>query len=296
MNDSDQLGLEPSLHAEDDEDALVSRRADCGAPLFMWSPSAARENAGQAPVRPKLLLIAIGEKPTVFTTVLLATNRLRTNDVVATVTLRHLALAGACGFAWDAAELPTPAAALTNTVLRVAPGVFLLSVQQRIAPDDAAALVQVIASQFQPERTLILDTISAAEFALDQSADACQHGVARIVDSHSARIGGPLFHAPAAYLAPPTILSSCGAAFFERAQLSDRWARVVVAVDREPGNPCEALTAFASACRTTTDIIHAAMAAGGDAKLVDVNPNLVSEHPIVRRWLETRSAKTLPHL
>lgn len=294
MNDSDQLGLEPALHAEDDEEALVSRRAECGAPLFMWAPSATRE-FGSAPVRPKLLLIAIGEKPTVFAAALLATNQLRTNDVVATVTLRHLALAGACGFAWEA-EPPTPAAALTNTVLRVAPGVFLLSVLQRVAPDDAAALVDVITSQFHPEKTLILDTISAAEFALDQN-DSCHHGVVRVADSHSARIGGPLFRPPAAYLAPPTILSSCGAAFLERAQLTDRWARVVIAVDREPGNPCEALAAFASACRVTTDIIHAAVATScGGSALLDVNPNLVSEHPIVRRWLETRSAKSLPHL
>jgi hypothetical protein len=55
--DAETLGLQPSVHPEDEEEVEDVPQSD---PLWMWKPTFA------ASARPSLLVIAVGETPGVF--------------------------------------------------------------------------------------------------------------------------------------------------------------------------------------------------------------------------------------
>ena len=65
MNDADSLGMQPTLHPEDDEDVETEQMA-VSEPLFMWSPQADRGA--------DMLVVAVGEKSSVFASTITAMN------------------------------------------------------------------------------------------------------------------------------------------------------------------------------------------------------------------------------
>ena len=210
INDSDQLGLELHVHAEDDDEiAQIPRPA---LPVLMWTPSAALELSAISLSLPSssnlsspsslyasssssssslltacpLLVIAVGDKAVVFWSLLAAANATWHTEAVATLVTPHAPVVGCAGYA-AAAAVPAPHAASTSTLYRVsprrdAPAAFLYwselqpttsSVQLSSRAEDAAHLAEALVGALPrvPRRTLVLDTLPAAHFCRDDDCN-----------------------------------------------------------------------------------------------------------------------------
>jgi hypothetical protein len=242
-----------------------------------------------------MFIVAVGEKPAAFMSLLIAGNQW-TVRAVATIVVPHLPLHGCCGFGPAAA----PSGANTNTLYQLsitgsASSVLYLSVQQGVTVDCASALAESVLSIVNADKLIVLDTLPAAHFMRDESCErdsfdaesGAARGILRVLDSDRARSD----KLPVRYLASPNMVNSFGAALLTVAQMRNTWARLLVAVDRDTSDPCEPIIAFASVAHLI-DLIQLQ----SNSKVTAVDPDAVDHHPIVRNWLAIRSKKSPPFM
>ncbi len=132
----------------------------------------------------------------------------------------HLPLSGLCGYSLSV-TVPAPWAGKTNTLLSVQPladaaasPFYLLQVQQNITPANADAFARRVLAETQPQKVVILDTLSAGYYVAAGAADTAP--AIHVLDSRKARDAGPALPARAAYMVAPNMLNSVGSAIIQQ--------------------------------------------------------------------------------